>query len=1049
MANEDSGQSFGELLKHYRLLSPVEPGDPKHTQHWLAVQLGYSPNYISMLERGERQPPRQWAQRIAFVKSIADVLHLTPEQSAALVAAPLGLPAATPPDSAGAAPSQADPVFLETERPAPSVPAPTLLGRAQGAGAAPPLQMRLRAFRFPPVVTLPTRRAGATLAVLLVLLLTAMGSDAYLLLPDPTVAPDDQQVLNVAVLGGQTTQLDPAYVSDSATLSIIRLVFPTLVTFDDHLALVGWAAPLPDVSAQGRTYTFHLRPAMQFSDGEPLDAQAFAYSFNRLLDPCTHSPLAGYLEVLLDAVRFHHEVCTPSRAHALAAGQAGPVLESLVGRSIEVRDAQTLVLHLEHPAVYLLGELSVPAAAAVPADLVQRYGASWTDHLTDTFGTVHGQQVHGLGGNLFKVRARNTLKTVLTLERNESFWGSKPALRTVIVTHLGIAQTLNSGYLYDQTEVTYPTAEQAAQDRRNPALAVQSTNTLGVHLYYLNWRLPPFDDVRMRQAFALALDKTALAKLESGVAGAVPTNHLVPAGMPGYNRALRSPDGRPDAEALSANPTRALALATAYAQDHCGGQLSRCPPVVLFYPSHTLVLPEEQAALRMWQQALPGYPLSMVELAGTAYIDRRTGHTLQVFPLDVGPDYPDPQNLLSLGFLPEAPYNLGDVDAPAATTLLRNADLATDPQQRLRDYQQAEQLLVTQVASIPIAQELDVYEVPSYVRNYRETALGVPSLAAWSRVVIAPHAPLARLSPTASRGPAASLTEFPLPTGSSGPWAIAPGPDNALWFTESAANQVGRITPEGVITEYPLPEAGDLGQGIVNNITAGPDGNLWFVEAGANRIGRITPKGVIAQFLIPTPKSRLDGIVAGPDDALWFTEYDAATIGRITVTGAVTEFRLPPGSTVPARITRGPDGNLWFTEQGSPVIGRITPRGAITEFPVQDAITLVDITLGPDGNLWFTDLAGKIGRMSPSGTLLNLFPVPAGSWPTGIVVGKDGNLWFTAQYASKIGRITPTGRVTLFPLPGPNEIPYGIAAGPDGNIWFTEINNDAIGHISP
>jgi hypothetical protein len=120
MANEDSGQSFGELLKHYRLLSRVEPGEPKHTQHWLADQLRYSPNYISMLERGERQPPRQWAQRIAFVKSISDVLHLTPEQSAALVAAPLGPPAATPADSADSAPSQTDPVSVETEQPAPS-----------------------------------------------------------------------------------------------------------------------------------------------------------------------------------------------------------------------------------------------------------------------------------------------------------------------------------------------------------------------------------------------------------------------------------------------------------------------------------------------------------------------------------------------------------------------------------------------------------------------------------------------------------------------------------------------------------------------------------------------------------------------------------------------------------------------------------------------------------------------------------------------------------------------------------------------------------------
>jgi streptogramin lyase len=80
---------------------------------------------------------------------------------------------------------------------------------------------------------------------------------------------------------------------------------------------------------------------------------------------------------------------------------------------------------------------------------------------------------------------------------------------------------------------------------------------------------------------------------------------------------------------------------------------------------------------------------------------------------------------------------------------------------------------------------------------------------------------------------AQTITEFPIST--SGPVGITVGPDGALWFTEGSGNKIGRITPAGVITEFPIPTAGSGPVGI----TAGPDGALWFTENGTNKIGRI------------------------------------------------------------------------------------------------------------------------------------------------------------------------------------------------------------------
>src|SRR5262249_52156473 len=160
-----------------------------------------------------------------------------------------------------------------------------------------------------------------------------------------------------------------------------------------------------------------------------------------------------------------------------------------------------------------------------------------------------------------------------------------------------------------------------------------------------------------------------------------------------------------------------------------------------------------------------------------------------------------------------------------------------------------------------------------------------------------------------------------------------------------------RILPS--VTEFPIPNTLTPRP---EGITRGPDGNIWFAETLADRIGRITPAGVVTQFSLPFRSAPAE-ITAGPDGNLWFTENGSSRIGRITTTGAITEFSAgitPNGG--PAGITRGPDGNLWFTETQANKIGRITPGGVVTEFSagITPGTQPNFITAGPDGNVWFT-----------------------------------------------------------------------------------------------
>jgi streptogramin lyase len=176
--------------------------------------------------------------------------------------------------------------------------------------------------------------------------------------------------------------------------------------------------------------------------------------------------------------------------------------------------------------------------------------------------------------------------------------------------------------------------------------------------------------------------------------------------------------------------------------------------------------------------------------------------------------------------------------------------------------------------------------------------------------------PLPHPDPEATAG---VITEFPVPTASSGLCDIVAGPDGKLWFAERDANQIGNITTAGVVTEFTIPTANTW----PGSIATGSDGNLWFTEELVNRIGRITTAGVVTEFPIAgggTPFT----IAAGSDGNLWVTEQNGNSIRRVTTAGVMTRFFIPTPNSLPRGIAAGPDGNLWFVERGSNKVGRIT-----------------------------------------------------------------------------------------------------------------------------
>ena len=275
------------------------------------------------------------------------------------------------------------------------------------------------------------------------------------------------------------------------------------------------------------------------------------------------------------------------------------------------------------------------------------------------------------------------------------------------------------------------------------------------------------------------------------------------------------------------------------------------------------------------------------------------------------------------------------------------------------------------------------------------------------------------------------------------PYDIAAGPDDAMWFTNSGNNSIGRITTSGSVSTF-------TGPSISNplSIVDGPDGAMWFTNNGNDSIGRITTSGTVTNFTgsgICNPY----GIAAGSDGALWFTNYCRTSIGRITTSGSLSYFTAPTFSG-PYDISAGSDGAMWFTNFGSNSIGRITTSGSVSTFAGAGISYAWKITAGPDGALWFTN-AGlnniSIGRITTSGSVSN-FSGSGISSPYGIAAGPDGAVWFTNWANNSIGRMTTSGTVSTFTPAGTND-PLGIAAGPDNAVWFTNYLGHSIGKIGP
>lgn len=246
--------------------------------------------------------------------------------------------------------------------------------------------------------------------------------------------------------------------------------------------------------------------------------------------------------------------------------------------------------------------------------------------------------------------------------------------------------------------------------------------------------------------------------------------------------------------------------------------------------------------------------------------------------------------------------------------------------------------------------------------------------------------------------------------------------DGTAFATEPYTSRIARITPAGIVTEFPTPTR-DAGPA---SIATGPDGNAWFTETGLGgtaAVARITPDGRITEFPVPrlpylgtTVPADLGTIVAGQDDRLWFATGLGA--GSITTTGDAVTFSLPEPAS-PAGIVAAADGSLWVTQSSLPRVDRLTATGELDPLALPDDADGVSIAAGPDGAMYFTQSTGHtlwradgdglrridlqvVDRVKRSARAKPLAITENGGAP-GIAAGPAGTLWIAATFTRKGG----------------------------------------------
>jgi oligopeptide transport system substrate-binding protein len=531
----------------------------------------------------------------------------------------------------------------------------------------------------------PSRRRKAIVGALAVLVAIAMVASAWPdgprpVAPTPAIAADPS---TVTIVTGTPASIDPAKHGDLGSASYVSQLYETLTAVDTSLAIRPALAESWAVTDEGRKVTFTLRPGLQFSDGSPLRASDVVHSWRRLFIPGDPSPLAS----LIADVEGARELLSGASSDTSTLG-------------VRAEGDQTVVVDLERGGGDLPAIVSGAPFAVVPASV----GDSEIMPSPGSLVGSGGYTLERVDPDRFELKA------------NPRYWAGKPAIDNVNMLTTLEGQSPVDAFVAGDADVVpigYYDAGWIAYDKvLGPSL--RTDPSLSVTYYGFETRRPPFDDVRVRQAFAQAVDWRRLAALDEP-GSSVPATGMVPAGIPGtpagdflppYNpagaRTLLAQAGYPDGASLG--PISFIADGGGY----------------------------DGAIIAMLEENL-GVDIEYATMEFGTYQERLATDPPDLWSLSWVADYPGPNDFLGVLLGTGSTANQGGWSSRPFDEAIAAATAAADPAAAANAYARAMAVIRDDVPAVPVAYGTSFSLVRDGLTGAATTGTGILRLAglAW------------------------------------------------------------------------------------------------------------------------------------------------------------------------------------------------------------------------------------------------------------------------------------------------------------------------------
>jgi oligopeptide transport system substrate-binding protein len=492
------------------------------------------------------------------------------------------------------------------------------------------------------------------------------------------VRPPDDDVFTYNN-GAEPERIDPGVISGQPDGRVVRTIFEGLTTPDPKtLEPEPGQAERWEISADGRTYTFHLRPGLVWSDGTKLTAEDFRWSWIRVLRPETASRYASFLYPVENAQAFNAGQITDERSVGLSAP-----------------DESTLVVRLAQPTSYFLFTTQYYTLLPVPRPIVERYGQRWTNpgHIVSNGPFVlerwrQGDRFVFARNPLYWDVAHVRLKKVIALSVED-------VNTCANLYKAGVVDWNPSGYVPAQY---IPYLRQFADYHSGPYH--------GLYFFSVNVRRKPFDDVWVRRALAYSVDRAGIAR-DLLRRSREPWGNFTPKGYPGYEH----PPGQ------TFDPERAReCLARA---GYPGGK--GFPRISILFNTSEDNRRIAEAVQAMWKRIL-GIDVELSNQEWGSYLQATVSLQYDVTRRSWIGDYLDPNTFLGMMKSDDGNNRTGWAN-PDYDALVDEAARTLDPTRRFAILAKAEALLLDQAPVIPIYHYSTTELVKPYVRGLYTTSL--------------------------------------------------------------------------------------------------------------------------------------------------------------------------------------------------------------------------------------------------------------------------------------------------------------------------------------